>query len=242
MSKLPSFQFYPGDWMKDPNVRRCSLAARGVWMDILCLMFECEDRGVLASGDKPWSDQEVAGAVSGPTDVVLSCIAELELKGVVSRNQSGAMFSRRLVRDEQVRKGNRERQDRFRNGGVTVPVTERSQRSSSSSSASTSDSKQKANLGPQTPRPDLRSSVRQLAKAKTLTPTQERYGEVGVLINGAVGIVHKAISAGKSPHSADCKEELKEYAARHSLPCDPKAIYTALDIAEQRVKPHMVAS
>lgn len=28
--KLPSFQFYPGDWMKDPSLRSVSLEARGL--------------------------------------------------------------------------------------------------------------------------------------------------------------------------------------------------------------------
>ena len=38
--KLPSFQFYPGDWMKDPGLRSVSLEARGLWIDMLCLLFE----------------------------------------------------------------------------------------------------------------------------------------------------------------------------------------------------------
>ncbi len=43
--KLPSFQFYPGDWMKDPSLRSVSLEARGLWMDMLCLLFESVRRG-----------------------------------------------------------------------------------------------------------------------------------------------------------------------------------------------------
>lgn len=103
MSKLPSFSFYPGDWQKDQNLRRCSHAAKGVWIDMLCLMFECEERGVLASGGEPWSDEDVANAVGGAPDMTLSCIEELLAKGVVRRRQDGALFSARLVRDEQIR-------------------------------------------------------------------------------------------------------------------------------------------
>lgn len=103
MAKLPAFQFYPGDWMKDPNLRRCSHAAKGVWIDMLCLMFECDERGVLASGGVPWGLDEIARAVGGAPDVALSCVEELLAKGVASRNGSGAIFSRRLVRDEQIR-------------------------------------------------------------------------------------------------------------------------------------------
>lgn len=109
MSKLPGFFFYCGDWLKDPALRRCSPAARGVWIDMLCLMFECEDRGVLSAGGVPWSDEEVAAAVSGDTTANLACIRELIAKGVADRNSSGAIFSRRLIRDEKIRTGNRDR-------------------------------------------------------------------------------------------------------------------------------------
>jgi hypothetical protein len=45
--KAPAFMFYVGDWMKDPAVRRLSLAHRGIWIDLLCFMFESERRGEL---------------------------------------------------------------------------------------------------------------------------------------------------------------------------------------------------
>ena len=103
MAKLPAFQFYPGDWMKDPNLKRCSHTAKGVWIDMLCLMFECDERGILASGGDAWTLDEIACAVGGAQDVSLAGIHELLAKGVASRNSVGAIFSRRLVRDEHIR-------------------------------------------------------------------------------------------------------------------------------------------
>jgi len=103
MAKLPSFQFYPGDWMKDPNLKRCSHTAKGVWIDMICLMFECDERGILASGGDVWTLDEIACAVGGAQDVSLAGIHELLAKGVASRNSVGAIFSRRLVRDEHIR-------------------------------------------------------------------------------------------------------------------------------------------
>ena len=125
MAKLPSFQFYPGDWMKDPNLRRCSHAAKGVWIDMLCLMFECDERGVLASGGVPWGLDEIARAVGGAPDMTLSCVEELLAMGVASRNSSGAIFSRRLVRDEQERIQTRERVRKHRNGNGDVTQKKR---------------------------------------------------------------------------------------------------------------------
>jgi hypothetical protein len=101
--KLPSFQFYPGDWVKDPNLRRCSHAAKGVWIDLLCLMHESEQRGVLATAGRAWDDDEIALAVGGDRSTVLACVQELILKGVANRQSNGALYSRRLVRDEQKR-------------------------------------------------------------------------------------------------------------------------------------------
>ena len=45
--KRPSFQFYPGDWLHDTGLRACSLAARGLWIDIVCFMHQAEPYGHL---------------------------------------------------------------------------------------------------------------------------------------------------------------------------------------------------
>jgi hypothetical protein len=104
MAKLPGFMFYPGDWLKEPSLRRCSHAAKGVYIDILCLMFECDERGVLSTAGRAWGDQEVARAIGGQYDVTLACIQELADLGVVSRSTTGALYCRRMVRDENKRK------------------------------------------------------------------------------------------------------------------------------------------
>ena len=121
MGKLPAFMFYPGDWQKDPCLRRCSKAAKGAWMDLLCLLFECPVRGVFvdASG-KPWSDEEIAEAIGGDIGANLGYIAELVSKGVAQRDTRGAIFSRRMVRDEQNRRSATERKRKERSGHSRV--------------------------------------------------------------------------------------------------------------------------
>jgi len=121
MAKLPGFIFYPGDWQKDPSLRRCSKAAKGVWMDMLCLLFECPDRGVFVdAGGRPWGDEEVAAAIGGDIASNLECIAELLAKGVAQRNTRGAIFSRRMVRDEQERQAAKERKRKQRSGEASA--------------------------------------------------------------------------------------------------------------------------
>ncbi|MGA9966769.1 MAG: hypothetical protein WBQ10_16350 [Terriglobales bacterium] len=121
MGKLPAFMFYPGDWQKDPCLRRCSKAAKGVWMDMLCLLFECPIRGVFvdASG-KPWSDEEIAEAIGGDIGANLGHITELVSKGVAQRDTRGAIFSRRMVRDEQNRRSATERKRKERSSHTSV--------------------------------------------------------------------------------------------------------------------------
>ena len=50
--KRPAFQFYPESWRTDAELRSCSLAARGLWIDLMCVMHQCKPYGhlVLASG------------------------------------------------------------------------------------------------------------------------------------------------------------------------------------------------
>jgi len=104
MAKLPSFQFYPGDWMKDPDLRRCSHAAKGVLIDALCLMFESRERGYLATAGVAWSDAEVAHAIGGDQTIVAACLVELAVKGALVRDSRGALYSARMVRDEHKRR------------------------------------------------------------------------------------------------------------------------------------------
>lgn len=103
MAKLPGFMFYPGDWQKDPNLRRATRSEKGLLMDLLCLMFESGERGVLVSCGVPWADEEIVNAVSGDTTTTAHELAELVRKGVLSRRHDGALFSRRLVREEALR-------------------------------------------------------------------------------------------------------------------------------------------
>lgn len=106
MAKQPSFQFYPGDWMKDPELRVCSHFARGLLVDLLCAMFEAKHRGRLAMADNqtPWTDEQIVGLSSGSTPhMKLEALRELETAGVLKRDEHGVLFSARMVRDEEIR-------------------------------------------------------------------------------------------------------------------------------------------
>jgi hypothetical protein len=53
MSGQPWFKFYPASWRSDPALRTCSISARGLWIDLLCLMHESEPAGYLLLNGRP---------------------------------------------------------------------------------------------------------------------------------------------------------------------------------------------
>src|ERR1700737_2903416 len=101
--KRPAFQFYPGDWRRDFGLQACSVAARGLWIDMMCLMHEGEPYGHLRIGMKAISVELLARIVGETPDLVRQLMTELEEAGVFSRRADGTVFSRRMVRDERIR-------------------------------------------------------------------------------------------------------------------------------------------
>lgn len=90
-------KFYPSDWRGDDELRACSLAARGLWIELMNLAFKYGGV-VLIAGEIP-TEVEIAKQVGGTRAEVAKLIAELERRGVASRLPSGALYSRRMVRD-----------------------------------------------------------------------------------------------------------------------------------------------
>lgn len=102
---MPSFQFYPGDWLRDAGLRACTAASRGVWMDLLCFMHDSPVRGhLLKANGQPFTVIELARAV-GLTPVALNRhLAELESAGVFDRTPDKVILSRRMASDEEARR------------------------------------------------------------------------------------------------------------------------------------------
>ncbi len=105
--KQPWLKFFPTDWRADPALRMCSLAARGLWIEMLCLMHEARPHGSLLVNGKPVTAPQLANLVGGGVAEVEGFLAELEEAGVFSRDADGALYSRRMRRDEERAAANR---------------------------------------------------------------------------------------------------------------------------------------
>lgn len=101
--ELPFIKFYGRDWLGDSQLRLCSLAARGLWIDLIALMASSQRRGYLEIGGKPVCDAgTISRIVCADAAEVGKMLTELEQAGVFSRDESGTIYSRRMVRDAAV--------------------------------------------------------------------------------------------------------------------------------------------
>lgn len=99
MSNLPWSKFYWADWSRDANLRACSYAAKGLWMDMLCHMDASPEKGFLLVGERAATNAEIAKIIGGERRLVERLLVELEANGVFSRDARNAVFSRRMTRD-----------------------------------------------------------------------------------------------------------------------------------------------
>ena len=104
----PSFQFYPGDWQHDSALGSCSALARGVWMELICLMHQGDPYGhLLINGQAP-SEQMISRNARLELREIRKGICELEAAGVLRRTTEGVMYSARMIRDEARRQAKKE--------------------------------------------------------------------------------------------------------------------------------------
>lgn len=120
--RRPSFQFYPADWLGNANLRRCSHTEKGIWLDVLCLMHDAPEYGVLR-----WPLADIARAVGCQVGDLEDLITKNVLKGsdgfleagfiyiprsgrkngppveLIAPQQGPLWYSSRMVRDEHVR-------------------------------------------------------------------------------------------------------------------------------------------
>lgn len=110
-NKWPWFKFFPSDWLSDPELQSCSPAARGVWIDLICLSYACKRPGYLVNPDgKPWSKAKIVASIRGDPAIVNAAIAELLENGVLRfDDETGAHYSNRVVKDTADRASNSER-------------------------------------------------------------------------------------------------------------------------------------
>lgn len=98
--RQPWMKWYPGDWRADPALRMCGLAARGLWIELLGYMHEAQPYGHLVVAGRSPTIAQIAQLVGVDARSVGAAMAELEAAGVCSRDETGRLYSRRMLRDK----------------------------------------------------------------------------------------------------------------------------------------------
>lgn len=96
----PSMAFYPDNWLNDLNLRACSLPTRAIWIDLICLMHDGEPYGHLRSKVGDLTVKYIAQRCNVTIRELGLAMAELEKYEIFSRTETGTIYSRRMVRDE----------------------------------------------------------------------------------------------------------------------------------------------
>lgn len=102
--KLPAIQFYPGDWHKDQGVQSLDLMQRGAWFEMLLMMHDSDERGVLLVNGQPMPEPVLARRLGLDNQTANQILTSLFAFGVASRRETdGAIYCRRMVKDEYIR-------------------------------------------------------------------------------------------------------------------------------------------
>lgn len=99
MSGTTWSKFYWSDWQSDPALRLCSYAARGLWMDLLCIAAAHDPIGYVAVAGRALDETSIARLTGGQESEVRALLGELDRAGVFSRDRQGRIYSRRMVKD-----------------------------------------------------------------------------------------------------------------------------------------------
>jgi hypothetical protein len=90
-------KFWWQDWTLELGFKRCSRAARGLWMDMLAAAALADPPGYM-----PLPDDELWKLSPGPPEEVPDLLTELENANIFSRDKRGRIYSRRLIRDREL--------------------------------------------------------------------------------------------------------------------------------------------
>ncbi len=102
--ELEWIKWYPHKYLDEVGLRFVSLAAEGLWIELLMKMHSCSPYGNLILHGRAPSPTEIVRMIGkGTPSQVSSCLQELERANVFSQTDQGVIYCRRMVRDNRRR-------------------------------------------------------------------------------------------------------------------------------------------
>jgi hypothetical protein len=142
MAKAPAFQFYIKDWLSDPQLKMASHASKGIWIDLLCYMWESPKRGELTGTVQEFC--RLIGSLESEFSNFLDENNRLNFASVTESNGKVTVQNRRMIRDEKERNNNALRQAKFKSNAKSN--AEGNEKVTGTSSTSSPSSKKKENI------------------------------------------------------------------------------------------------
>ena len=136
MGKQPAFQFYTGDWLKDPALQACSTATRGIWINLLANMWESNPRGEVHG-----TVEEIVRLSNSTPRLFKRFLDENVRHNFAEVEQSNGQYiirNRRMIREESQKIYEREKKRKQRSVPLVVPQMSRDCPDAPSSSSSSS--------------------------------------------------------------------------------------------------------
>ena len=93
-----------GEWLDSPRINNLSYDLRGIWLTMLCYMWESPTRGIIAKANgKPYTQDQIIRLL----DIDPLALSILLENGLLARNDKGAYYSPDMVHRERVSKARR---------------------------------------------------------------------------------------------------------------------------------------
>jgi hypothetical protein len=98
----PWDKWYWQDYLADTGLAACSLAARGLWIEMLAIMARSEKKGYLLDGNQKMSEVVLARLARSTVDEIVPLLQELNEHKVFSMTEDGIIYNRRMVREAEI--------------------------------------------------------------------------------------------------------------------------------------------
>ena len=93
------FFFSPNDWVTDEKLQLCSLAAKGMWIDLICWMYKSKRVGYLVVNGKSLDENDICKLLKCGREEFKQAWSDLVSYGVISQHEDGTYYSKRIVQD-----------------------------------------------------------------------------------------------------------------------------------------------
>jgi hypothetical protein len=106
--KAPSFQFYVDDWLSDPELRSCSIEARGFFIDLMCYMHKSVVYGELLINGRIPDDKQLIKLLRVNHKTYYKLLKGLIAAGVLKQDGEGVLYNGRMMKDYALREKSKE--------------------------------------------------------------------------------------------------------------------------------------